>query len=164
MESLLKAKPNSKEMSILKFYKEAKERAETLQRINKELDKKMTSVNNKLEKVKKEKSNQERKYNVSFRALDQKIDIKSQEMENGEEKFEKELKEVKANKSQALEKQMNQQYEQLHLESDVIFKLKENTNANIDIIQKIYDFRDRGKRDAEHQYKTELMYKHRDFK
>mmetsp|Transcript_11123 Transcript_11123/g.8205 ORF Transcript_11123/g.8205 Transcript_11123/m.8205 type:complete len:82 (+) Transcript_11123:242-487(+) len=41
LESLLKAKPNTKEMAVLKFYKEAKERAETLSRINKDLEKKM---------------------------------------------------------------------------------------------------------------------------
>lgn len=44
MEALLKAKPNSKEMQILKFYKEAKERAETLGRINRDLDKEMNSL------------------------------------------------------------------------------------------------------------------------
>ena len=42
LETLLKAKggPNSKEMQALKFYREAKERAETLGRMNRELDKK----------------------------------------------------------------------------------------------------------------------------
>ena len=44
LESLLKAKPNSKEMQVLKFYKEAKERAETLARINRDLNKKMNSL------------------------------------------------------------------------------------------------------------------------
>ena len=44
MEALLKAKPNSKEMQILKFYKEANERAETLGRINRDLEKEMNSL------------------------------------------------------------------------------------------------------------------------
>lgn len=44
LEALLKAKPNSKEMQILKFYKEAKERAETLGRINWDLEKKMNKL------------------------------------------------------------------------------------------------------------------------
>ena len=44
LESLLKAKPNSKEMNALKFYKEAKERAETLQRLNRDLEKKYNTL------------------------------------------------------------------------------------------------------------------------
>ena len=44
LEALIKARPNSKEMNTLKFYKEAKERAETLGRINRDLDKKLTSL------------------------------------------------------------------------------------------------------------------------
>jgi hypothetical protein len=41
LEALLKARPNSKEQHALKFYREAKERAETLGRINYDLDKKL---------------------------------------------------------------------------------------------------------------------------
>ncbi len=41
LETLLKARPNSKEQHALKFYREAKERAETLGRINYDLDKKL---------------------------------------------------------------------------------------------------------------------------
>ena len=44
LEELLKAKPNSKEMQVLRFYKEAKERADTLGRINRDLEKKMNSL------------------------------------------------------------------------------------------------------------------------
>jgi len=38
LEALIKARPNSKEQNVLKFYKEARERAETLGRINKDLE------------------------------------------------------------------------------------------------------------------------------
>ena len=44
LESLIKARPNSKEMQSLKYYREAKERAETLSRINRDLDKKLSSL------------------------------------------------------------------------------------------------------------------------
>jgi hypothetical protein len=44
LEALLKARPNSKELTTLKFYKEAKERAETLNRINRDLEKKLASL------------------------------------------------------------------------------------------------------------------------
>ena len=40
LEALLKARPNSKEQQVLKFYREAKERAETFSRFNKDLEKK----------------------------------------------------------------------------------------------------------------------------
>jgi hypothetical protein len=44
LEAILKAKPSSKEMNMLKFYKEAKERADTLGRINRDLEKKLSSL------------------------------------------------------------------------------------------------------------------------
>jgi hypothetical protein len=44
LELLVKARPNSKEMNTIKFYREAKERAETLHRINKDLEKKHNSL------------------------------------------------------------------------------------------------------------------------
>lgn len=55
LEALLKAKPNSKEYNTIKFYKEAKERAETLGRINKDLDKKCNTLSEEVDKISKEK-------------------------------------------------------------------------------------------------------------
>lgn len=57
LELLLKAKsgPNTKEMQALKFYIEAKERAETLGRMNHELDKKYQQLQGEIEQLRNEK-------------------------------------------------------------------------------------------------------------
>ena len=52
----------------------------------------------------------------------------------------------------------------MNAKSNILFKLKENTNNNIDLIQKAYDYKDMGKREAEHSYKTELLHKARENK
>lgn len=66
LEALLKAKPGSKEVQILKFFKEAKERAETLARINRDLDKKMSSLMNNVDKIRRERLEMDRKYRDVF--------------------------------------------------------------------------------------------------
>ena len=73
LEALLKAKPNSKEMHVLRFYKEAKERAETLGRINKDLEKKMNNLQNEVEEIRYERCDMEKKYHHSFKNIESKI-------------------------------------------------------------------------------------------
>lgn len=62
LEALIKARPNSKEQQILKFYKEAKERAETLGRINRDLEKKLNHLQHEVDEIRKEKGDLETKY------------------------------------------------------------------------------------------------------
>lgn len=62
LEALIKARPNSKEMNALKFYKEAKERAETLGRINRDLEKKFNGLQDEVDEIRKEKNELENKY------------------------------------------------------------------------------------------------------
>jgi hypothetical protein len=62
LEALVKARPNSKEMNTIKFYKEAKERSETLGRINRDLDKKHNTLSDEVDDIRKEKRELENKY------------------------------------------------------------------------------------------------------
>lgn len=62
LEALIKARPNSKEMHALKFYREAKERAETLGRINRDLEKKLQSLTHEVDEIRNEKNDLEKKY------------------------------------------------------------------------------------------------------
>lgn len=62
LEALLRARPNSKELSTLKFYKEAKERADTLNRINRDLEKKLSLLQEKVDKIRNKKEDLEIKY------------------------------------------------------------------------------------------------------
>jgi hypothetical protein len=55
LEALIKARPNSKEMHALKFFLEAKERAETLGRINRDLEKKLQHLQNEVDQIRTEK-------------------------------------------------------------------------------------------------------------
>jgi uncharacterized protein YlxW (UPF0749 family) len=73
LEAILKAKPNSREMNVLKLYKEAKERAETLGKINRDLEKKMSNLQNEVDNIRKEKHHLELKYNQQFIAMEDKV-------------------------------------------------------------------------------------------
>ena len=46
----------------------------------------------------------------------------------------------------------------------LLFKLRENTETNTDLIAKLYDFQDQGKQDAEALYKRDLLTKKREHK
>ncbi len=87
MEALLKAKPNSKEMQILKFYKEATERAETLGRINRDLEKEMKSLTDDVDEIRKEKTDLERKYHDSFINMEHKIEKFTNIVRENEKKY-----------------------------------------------------------------------------
>jgi flagellar capping protein FliD len=66
----------------LKFYKEAKERAETLGRINRDLDKKLSHLQNEVDEIRKEKTDLETKYWRQFRSMENKIDKMKLEIAN----------------------------------------------------------------------------------
>ena len=73
LEALLKARPNSKEQQALKFYREAKERAETLSRINYDLDKKLNHLQIEVDEIRREKIELERKYQKQFRGMESRV-------------------------------------------------------------------------------------------
>lgn len=75
LEALVKARPNSKEQNVLKFYREARERAETLGRINRDLEKKLSHLQNEVDKLRTDKVELENKYWKQFRSLEEKIDV-----------------------------------------------------------------------------------------
>lgn len=60
LEALIKARPNSKEMQALKFYREAKERADTLGKINRDLEKKLNSLSDEVDNIRIERRESKR--------------------------------------------------------------------------------------------------------
>ena len=62
LDALVKAKPNSKEMNTLKMYREARERADTLGRINSDLEKKMGKLNDEIDEIRVTRGGLEKKY------------------------------------------------------------------------------------------------------
>ena len=62
LEVLLKAKPGSKEANIIKMYCEAKERANSMGKIYKDLDKKMNTLTDKVEEIRKERDKLDERY------------------------------------------------------------------------------------------------------
>jgi len=62
LDALLKAKPGSKESQIIKLYKEANERAETLGKLNRDLEKKQNELMDTLETLREERTDLERNY------------------------------------------------------------------------------------------------------
>lgn len=74
MEALIKARPNSKEMMALKFYREARERADTLGKINRDLEKKLNSLSDEVDQIRIEKRDQENSYWHQFSNMEQKIE------------------------------------------------------------------------------------------
>ena len=74
LEALIKARANSREMHALKFYREARERAETLGRINRDLEKKMMKIQNDVDVVREERLVLEKKYYAQFRAMEDKVE------------------------------------------------------------------------------------------
>jgi flagellar capping protein FliD len=59
---------------VLKFYREARERAETLGRINRDLEKKLAHLQHEVDDIRQEKIDLENKYWRQFRAMESKID------------------------------------------------------------------------------------------
>ena len=62
IDQILQAKPNSKEMQIVKTYLEARDRAETLHKDNKELEKKVDAMRNQVMESSREKYDAQEKY------------------------------------------------------------------------------------------------------
>lgn len=87
LETLIKARPNSKEMHTLKFYREAKERAETLSRINRDLEKKLNSLSDEVDQIRMERMGLDKKYMSQFRSMESKIEKLTNEIQNNEKTF-----------------------------------------------------------------------------
>lgn len=52
----------------------------------------------------------------------------------------------------------------MQAEAALIFSMKDNNEHNNELMSTMYDLRDQGKRDAEHQYKKQLMHRGREYK
>lgn len=52
----------------------------------------------------------------------------------------------------------------LERKASLLFKLRENTERNTDLIGRMYDMQDQAKREAERDYKRELLLKKREHK
>ena len=62
LEALIKSRAGAKEMHTVKFYREARERAETLGRINRVLEKKLAKLQGDVDLIRGEKVDIENKY------------------------------------------------------------------------------------------------------
>ena len=87
LDSLVKARPSSKEHNAVKHYKEAKERAETLGRIHRDLEKKLNALDEEVENIRNEKHDVENKYWSVFRKMERKIEKFKEEMGVDEREF-----------------------------------------------------------------------------
>eukprot|EP00347_Sterkiella_histriomuscorum_P005358 403356914 len=164
LEALIKARPNSKEQQILKFYKEAKERAETLGRINRDLDKKLNHLQNEVDEIRTDKNDLETKYWRQFRAMENKIHNMADGIHHHDKEFQEQIDEVVKQRKVSIDNTLKQNQDTLDSKASLLFKLRENTENNTGLIGRMFDIQDQAKSDAERDYRRDLLSKKRDHK
>ena len=92
----------------------------------------------------------EGKYSQSFENIETKIHRFKEELLVQEGQYVKRIQDEKKDRADGLSKEFETQYKDLKQEAGLLFKLKENTNQNINLIQRMYDYKDKGQREAEH--------------
>ncbi|CDW80796.1 kinesin motor domain protein [Stylonychia lemnae] len=164
LEALIKARPNSKEQQVLKFYKEARERAETLGRINRDLEKKLNHLQNEVDLIRNEKTDLENKYWRQFRSMESKIDKMKQDINSHDKEYQEQIEDVKQLRQVHVNNVLDKDQEVLDKNGTVIFQIRDNIENNTGLIGKMFDAQDQAKRDAEHLYKRDLLQKKREHK
>eukprot|EP00347_Sterkiella_histriomuscorum_P016482 403353010 len=156
VNQLLKAKPNTKENSYLLLHQEATERAQTLNNIHLDLEKKLKNILKKQEDSDLQLQQFQQKCEEQIVLLEKKYDELANKHQNTKGLIRSRVKEENKDINEEISKMIFHGQILMEERAHLIHGLKDELKKTSEHFNKVSELKDMGKREAEMQYKFQL--------
>lgn len=96
--------------------------------------------------------------------MESKIDKMKGEINQNDKKYEGDIENEKYQRKIGMEDRIQEDSDKLVKDGSLLFKLKENTENNTNLIGRLFDMQDIAKKDSEAQYQRQLLQRKREHK